>query len=156
MRSRITRCGTATTARSYSWGSRSSWAVAGHTQFNKDSAPPPPGAGGHTRNRLSRQEHLAELRMQLKHMQSKKEELEHYSANWRPGLGQTELMNVATEVNLTEILFILWVIFHVFQNYVVRFWNRKDFIQAKHFLCTKKLNHLMVISIRFSLLIWKK
>ena len=59
----------------------SSWAVAGHTQFNKDSAPPPPGAGGHTRNRLSRQEHLAELRMQLKHMQSKKEELEHYSAN---------------------------------------------------------------------------
>jgi hypothetical protein len=63
-------------------------AVAGHTQFSKEmfappgpstsAPPPPPPSGG---NPLSRQDQLAELRMQMMLMQSKKEELEHYIAN---------------------------------------------------------------------------
>jgi hypothetical protein len=62
-------------------------AVAGPTQFSKKmfvqpprsqhstSAPPPP-SGGNTPTRSSRQDQLAELRMQMMHMQSKKKELE--------------------------------------------------------------------------------
>ena len=62
-------------------------AVAGPTQFSKEmfappgpstSAPPPPPSGWNT---LSRQDQLAELRMQMMLMQSKKEELEYNIAN---------------------------------------------------------------------------
>ena len=63
-------------------------AVAGATQFSKEmfnpprsqrstSAPPPPSGG----NTPSRQDQLAELRMQMMHMQTKKKELEHNIAN---------------------------------------------------------------------------
>ena len=63
-------------------------AVAGPTQFSKEmfaqpgpSSSTPIPAGGATPGRPSRQDQLAELRMQMMHMQSKKKELEHNIAN---------------------------------------------------------------------------
>ena len=63
--------------------------VAGPTQFSKEMFAPPspstsapqPLSGGNTPSRSSRQDQLAELRMQMMHMQSKKKELEHNIAN---------------------------------------------------------------------------
>ena len=57
----------------------------GPTQFSKEMfAQPGPsnsGAGSSTPGRSNRQDQLAELRMQMMHLQSKKKELEHNIAN---------------------------------------------------------------------------
>jgi len=89
-------------------------AVAGPTQFSKDmfSAPVaahPPQAGpsgSSTPARSSRQDQLAELRMQMMHMQSKKKELEHNIANCPnealKNRFRADLLNVATEIKRLE------------------------------------------------------
>ena len=89
-------------------------AVAGPTQFSKEmfappgpstSAPPPP-SGGNTPSRSSRQDQLAELRMQMMHMQSKKKELEHNIASCPnealKNRFRAELLSVATEIKRLE------------------------------------------------------
>jgi len=91
-------------------------AVAGPTQFSKEMfAPPgpstsalapPPASGGSTPGRPSRQDQLAELRMQMMHMQSKKKELEHNIANCPnealKNRFRAELLTVATEIKRLE------------------------------------------------------
>ena len=42
----------------------------------RSTSAPPPSSGGNTPSRSSRQDQMAELRMQMMHMQSKKKELE--------------------------------------------------------------------------------
>jgi len=93
-------------------------AVAGPTQFSKDmfaspagpstsaSLPPPVASGSSTPARTSRQDQLAELRMQMMHMQSKKKELEHNISNCPnealKNRFRAELLTVATEIKRLE------------------------------------------------------
>ena len=52
--------------------------VAGPTQFSNEMfTPPGPSTSAPSPSRSSRQDQLAELRMQMMHMQGKKKELEH-------------------------------------------------------------------------------
>jgi len=87
-------------------------AVAGPTQFSKEMfAQPGPSsstlpAGAATPGRPSRQDQLAELRMQMMHMQSKKKELEHNIANCPnealKNRFRAELLSVTTEIKRLE------------------------------------------------------
>eukprot|EP00092_Neocalanus_flemingeri_P037261 GFUD01040582.1.p1 GENE.GFUD01040582.1~~GFUD01040582.1.p1 ORF type:complete len:384 (+),score=135.15 GFUD01040582.1:53-1204(+) len=86
--------------------------VAGPTQFSKEMFAPPgpstssPAPAPSTPGRPSRQDQLAELRMQMMHMQSKKKELEHNIANCPnealKNRFRAELLTVATEIKRLE------------------------------------------------------
>jgi len=89
-------------------------AVAGPTQFSKEMFAPAvpsssnqmPAGSTSTPSRSSRQDQLAELRMQMMHMQSKKKELEHNIANCPnealKNRFRAELLSVATEIKRLE------------------------------------------------------